>query len=131
MIRPVGFFSELSPGWGLPLDGSIKDVVNPTGEPDESKIIAYLRNGAGIWSEMSAGPDVLDPEAPDIPGIGSLYTDGTWLWRQDLAYYLGKYHVSLPAEFVTHVRNSHHEVPQVAESRLMEILTQDLGMDVN
>jgi hypothetical protein len=130
MIRSVGFFSELSPGWGFPLDGSIKDFVNPAGEPDEPEMIAYLRNGVGIWSEMSAGPDVLDPEAPDLLGIGSLYTDGTWFWRHDLAYYLGKYHVSLPAEFVNHVRESHHEVPKVPESRLVEILTQDLGMDL-
>ncbi|MEU1200758.1 hypothetical protein ABZ446_31690 [Streptomyces sp. NPDC005813] len=130
MIRPVGFFSELAPGWGLPLDGLLRDAVNPTGEPDEAKIVSYLRNGAGIWSEMSAGPDVLDPQAPGLSGIGSLYTDGTWLWREDLPYYLGKYHVSLPSEFVAHVRLAHHQVPEVSEPRLMEILQRDLGIDV-
>lgn len=127
MIRPLGFFSELSPGWGLPLDGSSTDFVNPTGDPDEVEIIAYLKNGAGIWSEMSAGPDALDPEAPTLSGIGSLYTDGTWLWRQDLPHYLGKYHLSLPAEFVTHVRTSRYEAPEVTDGRPTEILTRDLG----
>ncbi|WP_406373861.1 DUF4279 domain-containing protein [Streptomyces sp. NBC_00647] len=130
-VRPVGFFSELAPGWGLPLDGLMRDSVHPTGDPDEAKIIAYLGTGAEIWSEMSAGPDVLDPEAPDLSGIGSLSTDGTWLWRQDLPYYLGKYHVSLPPEFVTHVRNAHHRVPEVPEKRLLEILTRDLGIDID
>ncbi|MCT9006522.1 hypothetical protein [Streptomyces rhizosphaerihabitans] len=109
----------------------MRDSVHPTGEPDEAKIIAYLRSGTGIWSEMSAGPDVLDPNAPDLSGIGSLYTDGTWLWRQDLPYYLGEYHVSLPSDFVAHVRNAHHQVTEVPEKRLVEILTQDLGIDMD
>ncbi|WP_432174464.1 hypothetical protein [Streptomyces sp. Tue6028] len=130
MIRPVGFFSELDPGWGLPHGGFMRDAMNPAGEPDEAKIVSYLRSGAAIWSETSAGPDVLDPEAPGLCGIGSLYTDGTWLWREDLPYYLGTYHLSLPAEFVAHVRAAHHQVPEVPETRLMEILERDLGVHV-
>ncbi|WP_424854259.1 hypothetical protein [Streptomyces sp. SAI-170] len=47
----------------MPLDGSIRDAVRPAGEPDERRIVEYLGQGTGLWSEMSAGPDVLDPEA--------------------------------------------------------------------
>jgi hypothetical protein len=130
MIRPVGFFTELSPGWGLAETGSIKDAVRPSGEPDETSILEYLRNGTGIWSEMSAGPDVLDPEAPDLTGIGSLYTDGTWLWREDLPHYVAKYHVSLPYEFIEHIRDLDYKAPSVAETRLIDIATQDLGIDM-
>ncbi|MDX3454236.1 hypothetical protein PV396_20185 [Streptomyces sp. ME02-8801-2C] len=131
MIRPAGFFIELSPGWGLPLSGSIKDAVNSTGEPDEKNFVTYLRNGTGIWSEMSAGHDVLDPEAPILTGIGSLYTDGDWIWREDLAHYVTKYHVSLPAEFVTHIRALNYRTPDVPETKLIEILTQDLGITMD
>ncbi|MFJ6837481.1 hypothetical protein [Streptomyces sp. NPDC091209] len=109
----------------------MRDSVKATGEPDEAKIIAYLRNGAGIWSEMSAGPDVLDPDAPVLSGVGSLYTDGTWLWRQDLLYYLGTYHVCLPRDFLTHVRKARYRVPAVPETRLLEILARDLGIAVD
>ncbi|MEV4786309.1 hypothetical protein AB0K53_12800 [Streptomyces tuirus] len=130
MIRPVGFFSELSPGWGLAETGSIKDAVRPSGEPDESGILVYLRNGTGIWSEMSAGPDVLDPNAPELTGIGSLYTDGTWLWREDLPYYVAKYHLALPDEFVQHIRTLEHKAPAVLESRLIDIARNDLGISM-
>ncbi|MFJ5776554.1 hypothetical protein [Streptomyces sp. NPDC093094] len=130
MIHPLGFFAELSPGWGLPLDGSIRDAVRLAGEFDEDRIAGYLRGGTGIWSEMSAGPDVLDPEAPDLTGIGSLYTDGTWIWREDLAYYLSKYHVTLPADFLGHARGLGYSAPRVPDSRLIEIATEDLGMDL-
>ncbi|WP_234308057.1 hypothetical protein [Streptomyces sp. NBRC 110035] len=131
MIRPVGFFSELSPGWGLPESGSIKDAVRPSGEPDEKEIVSYLMNGTGIWSEMSAGPDVLNPDGPLLPGIGSLCTDGEWIWRGDLSYYVATHHISLPVEFVTHIRDSNYSPPEVAESRLTEIAMMDLGMDLD
>ncbi|MFD5633754.1 hypothetical protein ACFWJM_06360 [Streptomyces sp. NPDC127077] len=113
------------------MSGLLKDSVRPGGEPDEAEIIGYLGRGAGIWAETSAGSDVLDPEGPVMSGIGSLYTDGTWLWRQDLAYYLGTYHVSLPRDFLTHVRKARYRVPDVPETRLVEILTRDLGIGMN
>ncbi|MFD3730577.1 hypothetical protein [Streptomyces sp. NPDC058632] len=131
MIRPVGFFSELSPGWGLLESGSIKDAVRSSGEPDEKGIVSYLMNGTGIWSEMSAGPDVLDPDGPLLPGIGSLHTDGEWIWRGDLSYYVATHHISLPVEFVTHIRNANHSPPEVTENRLTEIAMTDLGMDLD
>ncbi|MFE9772287.1 hypothetical protein ACFYOV_11540 [Streptomyces sp. NPDC005931] len=131
MIRPLGFFTELSPGWGLPEDGSIRDAVRPAGEPDEQNILEYLRNGTEIWSETSAGPDVLDPEASTMTGIGSLITDGTWLWREDLPYYVATYHVLLATEFLEHVRSLNYSAPAVPESRLIEISTEDLGIDIS
>ncbi|MFF9188432.1 MULTISPECIES: hypothetical protein [Streptomyces] len=130
MIRPVGFFSELSPGWGFPEDGSIRDAVRPSGERDESDIVSYLMNGTGIWSEMSAGPDVLHPDGPLLTGIGSLYTDGEWIWRGDLPHYVSTHHVSLPAEFLRHVRDLGYSPPKVPDSRLTEIAVEDLGMDI-
>ncbi|MFD8737692.1 hypothetical protein ACFV06_22605 [Streptomyces sp. NPDC059618] len=130
MIRPLGFFSELDPGWGLPLGGLMRDFVRPVGDSDEAEVIGYLRQGVRIWAEMSAGPDVLDPDAdaPVLSGIGSLCTDGVWLWRQDLPYYLSKYHLSLPAEFLARVRKVRYEVPEVPEAKVREILTRDLGV---
>ncbi|MEJ1196842.1 MULTISPECIES: hypothetical protein [unclassified Streptomyces] len=130
MIRPAGFFAELSPGWGLPMDGSIKDAVRPSGEPDESDIVSYLMNGTGLWSEMSAGPDVLDPERPLLTGIGSLYTDGEWIWRGDLSHYVSTHHVALPLKFLTRIRELNYSPPTVPDSRLTEIATEDLGMDL-
>ncbi|MFD5570734.1 hypothetical protein [Streptomyces cadmiisoli] len=131
MIRPAGFFSELSPGWGLPVDGSIRDAVGAPREPDEDSIVAYLRKGTGIWSEMGAEPDVLNPEGPTLTGAGSLYTDGEWIWREDLAHYVAKYHVALPADFLVHVRALNHVAPEVPERRLIEIASEDLGIKMN
>ncbi|MFD7685296.1 hypothetical protein [Streptomyces sp. NPDC059781] len=79
---------------------------------------------------MSAGPDVLDPAAPNMTGIGSLITDGTWLWREDLPYYIARYHVSLPDRFLERVRSLNYVAPTVPENRLIEISTEDLGISL-
>ncbi|MEU3740521.1 hypothetical protein AB0E78_26090 [Streptomyces sp. NPDC032198] len=126
MIKVAGFFEELSPGWGLPTSGSIREFTNPAGVPDEDRITSYLRNSTGIWSEMSAGPDVLDPDAPLLSGIGSLYTDGEWLWREDLAYYVETYHITLPGEFVSRIRSFTYNPPEIETDRLLSIMTDDL-----
>ncbi|CAM5361310.1 hypothetical protein [Streptomyces fumanus] len=130
-VRSVGFFAELSPGWGLPTDGPIGDAVRPVGEPDEDGIVAYLMNGTGLWSEMSATTDVLDPEGPTLAGAGSLRTDGTWVWRDDLSYYVHRHHVVLPAPFLARVRMLDHTPPRVPDSRLADILTRDLGIPLD
>ncbi|CAL9554307.1 hypothetical protein [Streptomyces sp. enrichment culture] len=130
MIRPVGFYSELAPGWGLPDSGSIRDAARPSGETDEAGIVSYLMNGTEIWSEMSAGPDVLDPDGPLLTGIGSLYTDGEWIWRGDLSHYVSNHHVALPAQFVEQVRGSNYAPPKVPDSRLFVIATEDLGLSL-
>ncbi|MFH8442598.1 hypothetical protein ACH4D3_15390 [Streptomyces sp. NPDC018026] len=127
-VRAVGFFDELAPGWGFPTDGTIRDAVRSSADTDEHRLVEYLRQGSGIWSEMGAQADVLDPEGPVLVSAGSLLTDGGWLWREDLAYYVGRYHLALPGDFVARVRELSHRPPEVPESRLVEILTRDLGI---
>ncbi|MFG3100147.1 hypothetical protein ACGFZL_06470 [Streptomyces sp. NPDC048182] len=98
------------------------------GERDEELLLGYLRGATRLWSEMGAADDVLDPEAPVLVGAGSLCTDGTWLWRDDLTYYVGRYHVALPAEFLAHVRRLDHRPPDVPFRRCAEIWERDLGL---
>ncbi|CAM5475052.1 hypothetical protein STENM327S_08287 [Streptomyces tendae] len=127
-VRAVGFFDELSPGWGFPTDGTIEDAVRSSADNDERRLVAYLRRGSAIWSETGAQADVLDPEGPTLVSAGSLLTDGVWLWRDDLAYYVDKYHLVLPGDFVKRARELDYRPPEVPESRLVEILTRDLGI---
>ncbi|MFD8426770.1 hypothetical protein [Streptomyces coelicoflavus] len=63
-----------------------------------------------------------------MTGAGSLLTDGSWLWRDDLAYYVAAYHLALPEAFRAHAGELGHCPTEVPESRLVEILTRDLGV---
>ncbi|MFC8871313.1 hypothetical protein ACFUAC_27290 [Streptomyces sp. NPDC057148] len=130
-VRPVGFFAEFQPGYGFPTAGSITDAVRDSGVADESRVVSYLRGGAWIWAEMWAGRDVLNAEGPTLVSAGSLYTDGAWVWREDLSYYLATYHLALPDDFVARVRELDYSPPVVPESRLIEIATRDLGVSMD
>lgn len=125
-VHAVGFFDEFSPGWGFPTDGPIEDAVRPQAGPDEDRLVSYLRDGAWIWAEMSAQRDVLDCDGPTLVGAGSLRTDGIWIWREDLPYYVVTYHLALPDEFVARARELSYVPPEVPESTLIQILTRDL-----
>lgn len=59
-----------------------------------------------------------------IGGAGSLMTDGEWVWSVDLVYYLSRYHIALPADFLDHVRKSGYQAPRVPDDRSREIMAE-------
>lgn len=100
-LRRVGFFQELP--HGDPTGARLIDHLNDTPQPDEINVSSYLRKGL----LLIGCPGVVGDAFDSIVGvIGSLdiLTDGVWAWPADLAYYTEKYHLTLPADFVRHVR---------------------------
>jgi hypothetical protein len=68
-------------------------------QPHEADIVKYLRGGTTFIFSPGVVRDVLDGSGPI--GSGSVLTDGEWAWPDTLPYYVEKYHVELPAEFVS------------------------------
>src|SRR5437660_1339219 len=100
-FKRVGFFREqYDHAPGLP---SIRDFVRAEPHPDAERIAAYLRGGVGLAGVGKYVEDVLDPTSRVAltPGMD---TDGVWLWREDLPHYVTRHNVSLPEEFVAHMR---------------------------
>ncbi|MEE1930954.1 hypothetical protein V1J52_22710 [Streptomyces sp. TRM 70351] len=56
-----------------------------------------------------------------VIGGDSIVTDGEWVWRRDLGFYVRRYHVRLPEEFLNRVRSFGYTVPLVDDERLKEI----------
>ena len=100
--KRVGFFRELP--HGDPDGPSLHDARRESAAEDEAAILGYLARGA--VHALSPGPvwDVLDESGP--VGTASLLTDGEWVWPEDLAHYVEKYHVRLPAEFVARAKTA-------------------------
>ncbi|MEU4279775.1 hypothetical protein AB0F57_33420 [Streptomyces tanashiensis] len=67
--------------------------------------MAYLDADHVLVDVMEAGHDNTGGAHRHSPGLSSLVTDGTWLWRQDFPHYLETHHVSLPERFLEHVRS--------------------------
>lgn len=117
-LERIGFFRELKSG--SPDDPSLKDSVRASGGRDEHKLVRYLQAGKVLMASPGIVRDVLDPQA-GIIGPLEIRTDGAYAWRSDLAYYVEKYHVVLPAEFLAHVQTNGWSVPTSLDIAQLEL----------
>ncbi|ASN83348.1 hypothetical protein [Deinococcus ficus] len=100
----IGLFSELEPGH--PHLRSIRDFVGQLTEADQQLVLKYLDDNAGMvmcWMGLTRDP--LSPEGRRVYGP-SVCSDGRWIWREDLRYFVGQYRIGLPEAFLEHVRSA-------------------------
>ncbi|PKW09341.1 hypothetical protein SAMN05428944_3504 [Streptomyces sp. 1222.5] len=120
MIKRAGFTGKSG--------NFLRDAVRAVGERDEDRLVAYLESSTEIYSVMGAERDVVTGDTW-IPGAGSLVTDGTWLWPAELAHYVRRHHVLLPADFVAHIRDNGYVCPALPEERARAIFDEHFGRD--
>ncbi|WP_283150480.1 hypothetical protein [Silvimonas soli] len=97
-MRVIGLFREL----GGQIDASTKSIYSMLGQLPQDEmvpVVRYLRSGVPVFDIMEATIDPLD-RVTHISGGPSLVSDGTWIWRNDLVYFVEKYRIGLPADFV-------------------------------
>lgn len=113
-LKTAGFFRELMHGD----DGgaSLIDLRRAVALMEEERIVEYLRKGVPLIVSPGVVYDVLDGGGPI--GTGGILTDGEWAWPDDLAYYLEKYHVALPEDFVTWIAERGYEVGSLSREQL-------------
>jgi hypothetical protein len=105
-MMKFGFFES------MPLQDAkaiIEGLRSATPPPHEEQLINYLLK-APVWM-VSAGvaKDILT--GGTAIGPLNVRTDGVWAWTDDVAYYVRKYHLSLPEEFLRHIENSQYTPP--------------------
>jgi hypothetical protein len=117
-LRRVGFFREFA--YGDPNGPSLRAAVRPDPAPDEIPMAVYLYRAVVLAAVSGASDDVLDPAGGYAPPP-HLMTDGVWLWPADLSYYVRRYHVRLPDEFVAHMRARAFRPPGEGEIALSAV----------
>ena len=103
-MKAIGVFDELvksQKGSG----GSLRVLAGGLTDEDARAAAVYLKSGVPVLDIMEMTRDPLHPDTK-IPGGSSLMSDGHWVWRQDLAYFVERYRVQLPEEFLRHVRSA-------------------------
>jgi len=119
-MKILGFYEEFWPvGAGTP-DGSIREFLADGPGDLEEKIADYLRKGHEIFASMGVSEDILGSGGVVLGG-GSIYTDGEWIWRGDLGFYLLRYHLRLPEDFVEKVRTATSDTLAVEDEKLVEL----------
>ncbi|MGW4885302.1 hypothetical protein [Streptomyces murinus] len=121
-MKVLGFYSELWPS-SPEATSSIRSFVADTAQPNESKIASYLRSGHMLFASMGVVDDVLG-SGENIMGGGSLYTDGEWVWRGDLWFYVSRHHVVLPDDFRSKAESLGYTVPTVEQDRLTALTNE-------
>jgi hypothetical protein len=122
-LRLVGFFKEL--GSGEYYHASIRQSVQADPARGERLVIDYLEHGHVLIDVPETSTDVISG-GRRIIGASSLLTDGTWLWRRDLPYYVGTYHLSLPEDFLQHLQNGEFKVPAMSGQELEKVGQESL-----
>ena len=117
-LKKVGFFKEL--GLSGKHGPSLKDYISDTPHTYEKKIVHYLQNGHALIGSPGVTRDVLSHH-PNPIGDPSLITDGVWLWRADLEYYVRAYHCQLPEAFIQHMQAQNWQVPPETEIDFHEL----------
>jgi hypothetical protein len=125
VLKRVGFFQEVRVLLGEDVSGlpSLHEAVRPTADPDEANTLNYLREGVCLAACGGVMADVLNPLSGLMTSPDYL-TDGVWLWAGELAHYVAEHHVSLPQEFVAHMRGNRWVVPHLDPSKVNAFLEQ-------
>ncbi|MGA5772141.1 hypothetical protein ACPC36_32270 [Streptomyces pseudogriseolus] len=115
----IGFFRELTDGNagvyknGIPSPGS--GVNYPSAEVSQ-----YLRSGYPVLDVMELTTDKIGGSFR-VPGGSSVLTDGSHVWRLDLASYVQYHCIQLPQEFLDFMRDHSYRIPGVKQETLVEI----------
>jgi hypothetical protein len=122
-LKAVVHFREFP--FGTAYDPSMKEFFSPGPWEMQDKVPAYLRGGYVLGYLMGADlPDPFDPGARANPliegkleGGANPMTDGTWFWPAGLIYFVEKYNLRLPQEFVEHAAATGWRVDREAVAR--------------
>ena len=117
-LQLAGMFREFS--GGDESAGSIADVVGALDEALVSRVVGYLEHGNLYVGTPGLSDDVLDSEHKRVASP-HIMTDGVWAWRNELPYYVRKYHVAAPTAFVEHMRANERRCPVLRRDELLQL----------
>jgi hypothetical protein len=124
MVKQAGFFRELH--HGLPDGPSLAESRAKEPSVDEADIVRYL-SAATLLAISGVVPDDYFDAASTAAEYLGIATDGTWIWPTDLAYYVSRYHVRVPEDFVRHMYEMAWEPPRLDSDELRLLEAEALG----
>jgi hypothetical protein len=109
-LKRVGFFRELD--YGIDDSTSLIEAIKQGSNYLENKasLLKYLKLAPVFVLSPGITRDVLSPSSPII-GSPNILTDGHWVWPEDLAYYVEKYNIFLPKDFLEFTRDKNYQPP--------------------
>lgn len=72
----------------------------------KQQVLEYLKNGYTLAYHKSCQKDRIDESKGIAFSDSARHTDGEWAWSTELIYYLERYDIPLPEDFISHMENS-------------------------
>lgn len=93
----IGAFKEAFGKEYKPFD----ECISNSEVKNKRQVLEYLKGGKVVAVAGGALYDIKSGER--IPGETLCYSDGKYIWRSDLIYYLDKYNFKLPDSFINSI----------------------------
>jgi hypothetical protein len=118
--------------------GGVFDGVDPTTRrpvlaPDHprldrvecDRVVAYLRAGTDVMTTTALDVDQIDPSRGQIVPV-SFRTDGTWVWSDEVPYYVETYALAPEPDLYRHIvaRGYRCATPDAAAVRSAQLALQ-------
>lgn len=82
---------------------SIESNKNFLSEDLTIEVLNYLKSGLELVIFVSPWSDPYDKNVSYPYGI---YTDGSYIWDSTIIYWVEKYQIRLPEDFINHIKNA-------------------------
>lgn len=120
----VGFFKEIDLDF-RDFPDSIIDFKNKMDPDIKPIVLSYLTQSTGIFDWLETVRDYFNSEKTIIGG-SCIWSDGEWIFREDLAYYVKEYNVGLPNEFIEKIIEN-NGTPPLPHQRVAQDLDEIMG----
>ncbi len=112
-VLPYELFSEVE--WRE----FILAFCNEEEHPEKQNILQYLACSDDNFHILVFGWSN-DPLTSEPIGPTSQHTDNVWVWQMTVPYFVEKYNIPLPEEFIEHMRNNNWVCPKRSPTELTE-----------
>jgi hypothetical protein len=118
-FKRAGYFRERKNG--RPEEPSLIELRGQLDPKLVEPMVQYLRAGGLIAVSTAMVDDVLS--GAQKVAMVEVRSDGVWVWPGELAYYVEKYAVGLPPEFIAHVVGRNWQAPVFSREALAALAT--------
>jgi hypothetical protein len=93
-------------------------------QPEEIvQVAAYLRGAPAVLTTAAGAKDRVFPDRSDNVPLG-YRTDGTWIWPEDVVYYMEQDQITPDPPFLKHIRERDYTVAEVSPEVLTAAYSQ-------
>lgn len=103
--------------WLAPYKGKMVEDFGEVTPEEKARIMHFLRSGVKLFIFKKHTSDMIFPNSDEGPSK-NLRTDGEWVWGRDVGYYVRKYSIRPPKDFMDYMEKVEYKVGFVDDATI-------------